>query len=150
MGITYGNILFCHGVSDENVDKIIPTREYNNRNLYHCLDNTFTSGFCIPDLNLPLITIVDRPRPHKRSLYIPDIIPATIYVSSEKSVITLTTPSTSSKIILLSSNYPKHHHTTKKDDPYRGRVKSGYYSRKHDEIRCYTKTRLYCSPCSNK
>ena len=150
MGITYGNILFRHGVSDENVDKIIPTREYNNRNLYHCLDNTFTSGFCIPDLNLPLITIVDRPRPHKRALYIPDIIPATIYVSSEKSVITLTTPSTSSKIILLSSDYPKPRHTTKKDDPYRGRVKSGYYSRKHDEIRCYKKTRLYCSPCSNK
>ena len=133
IGITYGKILFRHGVSDENVDKIIPTREYNNRNLYHCLDNTFTSGFCIPDLNLPLITIVDRPRPHKIALYIPDIIPATIYVSSENYISTLPTPSYSPRILLLTSDNTHHRYAMNKDDPYHGRVKIGYCFRKRDE-----------------
>ena len=31
MGITYGNLLFCHGISEGSVDKKISTIEYNNR-----------------------------------------------------------------------------------------------------------------------
>ena len=38
----------------------------------------------------------------------------------------------------------------KKDEPYHGRVKIGYCSRKHDEIICYKNTRLYWSTCSDK
>ena len=34
MGITYGKILLCHGISGGSVDKKISTREYNNRPVY--------------------------------------------------------------------------------------------------------------------
>ena len=34
MGITYGKLLYCHGVSEGNVDRKISTLEYNNRTLY--------------------------------------------------------------------------------------------------------------------
>ena len=30
MGITYGKLIYCHGVSEGNVDKKISTLEYNN------------------------------------------------------------------------------------------------------------------------
>ena len=42
------------------------------------------------------------------------------------------------------------HHAIKKYEPYRGRVKIGYCSRKHDEKICYKKTRLYCSTWFDK
>ena len=34
MGITDGNLLFCHGISEESVDNIISTRDYNHRTVY--------------------------------------------------------------------------------------------------------------------
>ena len=34
MGITDGKLLYCHGVSEGNVDREISTLEYNNRTLY--------------------------------------------------------------------------------------------------------------------
>ena len=34
VGITDGNILYCHGVSEGNVDRKISTLEYNNRIVY--------------------------------------------------------------------------------------------------------------------
>ena len=34
IGITYGRILFCHGISEESVDKKISTRYYNRRIIY--------------------------------------------------------------------------------------------------------------------
>ena len=61
--------------------------------VYECFNNTFTADFGIPDLNLHPITIDDRPRLHKISLYTPDLLPTVIYVASENSVSTLTTPS---------------------------------------------------------
>ena len=33
-GITYGKLLYCHGVSEGNVDKRISRLEYNNRTVY--------------------------------------------------------------------------------------------------------------------
>ena len=80
MGITYGKLLFCHGVSEEIVDKHISTKDYKNRTVYECFNNLFTAGFGIPYLNLPPITIDGRPRPHKRARCTPDMLPATISV----------------------------------------------------------------------
>ena len=34
MGITYGKILYCHGVAEGNVDTKISTSEYNNSMIY--------------------------------------------------------------------------------------------------------------------
>ena len=61
MCITDGNLLYCHGVSEGNVDKKISTLEYNNRTVYDCFNHFFTSDFGSPDMHLPPITIVDRP-----------------------------------------------------------------------------------------
>ena len=37
MGIIYGNLLYCHGVAEGNVDKKISTLEYKKRKFYDCL-----------------------------------------------------------------------------------------------------------------
>ena len=34
VGITYGKLLFCHGISEERSDKKISTGEYKNRTIY--------------------------------------------------------------------------------------------------------------------
>ena len=74
------------------MNKKISTIEYNNRTIYECFNNTFTSNFGSPVLNLPPINIDDIPLPHKISLYNPDMLPNSISVASENSVSTLTTP----------------------------------------------------------
>ena len=89
--------------------------------------------FGSPYLNPRPIAIDDRPRLHKRDCYILDILPVTIYVASEKSVSTLTTPSDLKLILLLPSDDPNFPHAINKYDPYCGRVKIGYCYRKHDE-----------------
>ena len=68
-------------------------REYNNRTFYDFFNDPFPYDFGSPDLNLLLIDIDDIPRPDKIDRYTPDLIPAAIYVASENSVGTLTTPS---------------------------------------------------------
>ena len=68
MGITYGKLLFCHGFSEGNVDNKISMRDYNNRTVYDCFNNPFPSGFGGPALNIPHITIDNRPRPHNSDL----------------------------------------------------------------------------------
>ena len=74
MGITDGKILYCHSVAEGNEDKKISTLEYNNRTVYDCFNNTFTSDFGIPAMNLPLIIINDRPPPPCiKEPYIPQI-----------------------------------------------------------------------------
>ena len=60
MGITDGNILFCHGILEESVDNKTSTKDYNNRTVYDCFNNIFTANF-FSDLNLPHITIDYRP-----------------------------------------------------------------------------------------
>ena len=64
MGITYGKLLYCHGVADGNVDKKISTLEYNIRKVYDCFNDPFTAYFGIPALNLHPITLYDRPHTH--------------------------------------------------------------------------------------
>ena len=45
MVIAYGKILFCHGVSEENLDKKITTTYYSNRTDYDCFNNPFQADF---------------------------------------------------------------------------------------------------------
>ena len=63
MGITDGKLLYCHGVAEGNEDKKISTLEYNNRTVYECFNNPFTSDCGSPAMHLPPITIDDRPPP---------------------------------------------------------------------------------------
>ena len=37
--VTDGKILYCHGNVEGNVDRKIPTLEYNNRTVYDCFNN---------------------------------------------------------------------------------------------------------------
>ena len=103
------------------MDKIISTVEYNKRTIYECFNNPFTNEFDTPDLNLPPIIIDDRPCPHKRARYTPDLIPAAISVASENSDSTLTTPSDSPNFLPSDNNNPLH--VIKKYKPYLGRAK---------------------------
>ena len=75
-------------------------------------------------MHLPPITIDDRPLPHKIALYAPDLLPDAIYVASEKSVSTLTTPYDSPYI--LPTDDTNTLHVLKKDLPLKGRVHRGY------------------------
>ena len=61
MGIADGKLLYCHGFSEENVDRKISTLEYKNRTVYDCFNNPFTDEYGKPALNIPPITIDDRP-----------------------------------------------------------------------------------------
>ena len=60
MGISYGKLLYCHGLAEGNVENKISTLEYNNRTVYDCFNNPFTAEFGSPTLNLPPITIDGR------------------------------------------------------------------------------------------
>ena len=123
MGITDEKLLFCHGISEGRVEKIFLTREYNNRKVHDCLNKKFTADCGIPYLNLSPITIDDIPCPHKRPLYTPYLLPDAIYVASENSVSTLTTPSNFTKLLVPTSDDTNPHHEMKKDVNYCGRVK---------------------------
>ena len=145
MGITYGKLIFCHGVSKGNLDKEIPMREYNNRKVYDCFNNPFLDDFGSPSFNLPTITIHDIPLPRKIYHYTPDMIPDTISAASENSVSNFTTPSDSPQLHILTSHYPNPPHGMKKYEPYSGRVKRGYNYSKRDE-KYYTKRQYYIDP----
>ena len=80
---------------------------------------------------LPLPLMIDPPPP-KRARYAPNLLPATIYVASENSVSTLTTPSDLPDI--LPTDGQKNVHVLKKVLPVNGRVHRGYCCRKHDQI----------------
>ena len=148
MGITDGNLLYCHSVAEGKKDKKISTLEYNNRTDYDCFNNPFTVDFGIPDMHLPPITIDDRPPLPKRARYAPNLLPATISVASENPVSTLTTPSDLPDI--LTTVGQKIFHVLKKGLSVNVRVHRGYCCRKHGRIRCYKKTRFYCSICSDE
>ena len=133
MGIPDGMLQFCHGISEESVDKTISTKEYNSRTVYKWFNDPFTDNFGIPALNLPPITIDDRPRQHKRACYAPDLFPAAIYIASDNSVSTFTTPSDSPQIFILPSDDTNPIHVMRKDGTYRSRLKRGYWCRNHDK-----------------
>ena len=60
----------------------------------------------------------------------------------------MTTPSDSPDI--LPTDGQKTIHVLKKVLDVNGRVHRGYFCRKHGQIRCYKKTRFYCSTCSHE
>ena len=132
MGISYGKLLLCHGISEESEDKKITTRELNGRTVYDCFNNLFPCYCGSPALNLPPITINDSPHQDKRYRYPPDLLLAAISVASENSAGTLTTPSDSPQVIVLTSDDPDPHHAIKKDNPGHSRVERGYCSRRCD------------------
>ena len=148
VGITDGELLYCHGVSEGTMDKKISTLECNNRTVYDYFNNPFTAYFGIPAMHIPPVTIEYRPPPHKRAQYAPDLLTVVISVSSENSIITLNTPSDYPG--LLPTDDPNALHVIKKDVPLKGRFNRGYCSMKHGQIICYKKTRLYCSTFSDK
>ena len=133
MGITYRKLLLCHGSSEGSVGKQILIKDYNNKTFYECFDNQFPGDCGSPALNIPPITVYDRHRSHKRARYTPYLLPDTIFFASENSISPLTTPSDYKRLLLLPSNDTNSPHAMNKDGPYRGRVKRGYCSRKHDE-----------------
>ena len=141
MGIIYGKLLYCHGVAEGNKDKKISTFEYNNRTVYQCLNNPFTADCGSLAMHLPPITIDDRPPPHKRARYDPNLHPATISVASENSVSTLTT--TSDLPDILPTDVQKAIHVLKKGMPVNGHVQRGYCCRKHGQIIYYKKKRFF-------
>ena len=115
MGITDGKLLYCHFVLEGNMDRKISTLEYNNRTVYDCFNNPFTADFGSPAMNLYPITIYDRPPPHKRDQYTPDLLPSAISVASENYVSNLTNPSDSPDI--LPNDDPSTIHVIEKDMP---------------------------------
>ena len=86
MGITYGNILFCHGVSYE----IIKLKTISLI-VYELFNNNTPVDYSSPYLNITPMPIDDSPRPNKRYQYTSDPLPDSIYVTSGKFVINLTT-----------------------------------------------------------
>ena len=106
MSITDGKLLFCHRISQGSAENKIPMIDYNNRTDYELLNNLFLDDFGSPTLNLPPITIYDRPCPHKRALYTPDLLPAAFYVASENYVSTFTTPYYSPRLLILTLPVP--------------------------------------------
>ena len=141
MGITDRKLLFCHGVVEGNVDTKISTLEYNNTTVYDCFNDPFPVEFGSPSMNIPPITIDDRPPLYKRAQYTRYLLPAAISVVSENSVRTLTTPSDSPD--LLPTDDLNTLHAMKKYFPLKFRFKIGYCCRKHGRTRCYKKTRFY-------
>ena len=121
---------------------------YNNRMVYDCFNDPFPAVFGFLALNLPPITIDDRPHPHKRARYTPNLLPAAIYVATENYVSNLTTPS--DLLDLIPSGHPNTLYVMKKYVPLTFRVKRGYWCRKHGQIRCYKKIRFYFSICSDR
>ena len=65
MDITDGKILLCHGTWEENGNKKILTKEYNNRTVYDCFNNPFIADFVRTYLNLTPITTDDKPHIEK-------------------------------------------------------------------------------------
>ena len=60
------------------------------------------------------------------------------------------TTSDSPQLLLITYDDPNPTNAIKKDDPYHGRVKIGYCSRKHDGNVCYKNTWSYLSKSSDK
>ena len=141
MGITYGKLLYCHGVAEGNVDKKISTLEYNNRTVYDCFNNPFTADFGSPYLHPPPITIDDRPCPHKRARNAPNLLPDSISVASENYGSTLTTPYDLPDILPYGD--PNTLHVMNKYVSLKCRFNIGYCCKKHGRIICYKNTRLY-------
>ena len=126
MGIIDEGIIFCHGISEGNVDKKISTGEYNNRKVYDCFNEPFMDDFFSLALNLLPITIDDRPHRHNRAQYTPYLLPPAISVASENFVNTFTIPSDSPQTLLLTSYDHNLPHEMNIYKLYPGRLKRIY------------------------
>ena len=132
VGITCGKLLYCHGVAEVNTEKKFLTSKHNNSTVYYCIKNNFTADFGTPDMHLPPITVDDRPPPHKRARYTPDLFPAAIYVASENYVSILTTPSDLPDILPTDGSNTLH--VMKKYVPLTCIFHRGYCCRIHGRI----------------
>ena len=83
VGITNGNILSFHGITEGSVEKKNWMIEYNNRKVYDCFNKPLPSDFGILALDITPITNYDIPCQDKRYQYTPDLIPASISVPPE-------------------------------------------------------------------
>ena len=99
--------------------------------VYEWFNNTFTDEFVILALNLPPDNFDDRPRPHKRSRYTTNMLPASISVASENYFSTLTTPYDSP--YLLTYDYPNAIYVMNMDVPFLGMLHIGYYCKKNNK-----------------
>ena len=123
------------------MDKTISTFMYNNRTVFDCFNNPFTAYFGSPAMHKSPITIDDRPPPHKRTQYAPDLLPAAISVASENYVSKLNNPSDFPD--LFPTDDPNTLRVMNKHAPLKVRFNRGYCCRKHGQIRCYKNTRFY-------
>ena len=129
MEIADGKLIFCHGISEQNNDKTISMREYNDRKFYGCFNNPFPVYGGSPALNLPPVPIDDSPCTNKRARHTSDLLPAAISVTSENSVGMLITPSDSPQLLVPNYDDPDIQHTIMSDNPCHDRGKIGYCSR---------------------
>ena len=109
------------------------TRQYNSSTVYDWFNDPFPDDCGSQYLNISTITIGDRPQLDKISRYIPYLLPDSIYVASKKSIINFTTNYDSPQLFLLTFDDTKPLHSMKRYEPYCGRVKIRYCSRKLDE-----------------
>ena len=123
MSIAYGKLLIGHGISEGSADKKFSTREYKNRMVYDCFNNTYTYDCSSPTTNIHTVTIDDTPCTNERSHCTPVLLPDEIYVASENSVSNFIVPYDSPQLIFLTSGYLNPHYAMKKYEPYHGRVK---------------------------
>ena len=80
MGILDENVLFCHGTSEKNRDRKIILRYYNWVAVYDWFINPFKLYGRILALDIPHVSIDDRPCPNKKSGCNSDPLPDTIYI----------------------------------------------------------------------
>ena len=106
-------------------------REYNDRSFCDYFDKPFPVGCGGTDFNLPPMTIDDSSIPNKRAHYTSDLLPADIYVASEKYIITLAAPYDSSQVILPSSDAPSTDHIVMRDKPIHSTYKRVSLFRRH-------------------
>ena len=86
-------------------------RGYNDKTVYDCFNNPFMDNFLRKYLNIPPMPIGNITCPNKTSHYTSEPLPAKIYVTSEKYVSTLTTPSNPPQFILINYDDTNTHHT---------------------------------------
>ena len=77
MGFIDGELLYCHGVSEGNVDKKLSTLKNNNRKVYDCLNNPFTDEFGIPPFIIDP-TRINEPAIHQICYQMPSLLPLEI------------------------------------------------------------------------
>ena len=104
-------LLFTHKKNQQNnIYSLL--KLLNVRTVYDWFNNPFPDDCGIPYFNLLIITSNNSPHLYKRARYAPDLLSDSIYVASEKSVSTFTTPYDDPKSLVLTyddTNLPPRH-----------------------------------------